>query len=193
MIAYKTEKINNAICFFAREVYKLRKQYLPQTLLYKFLSYLDFSSIEKLGKPALELEYRAYKNGPVPVGIYNSREGYQTDCFKFEKRGTNRFVVISTKEANLDYFSEFEIETMNYLIDKYIKNNLDMKQIIDNICEASHNEIKAWKVAYDKKKNSRINYSDTFGEIDKKGSNKLSIQEERFLVYHSFKNKSLCN
>ena len=193
MIAYKTEKTNNAICFFAREVYKLRKQYLPQTLLYKFLSYLDFSSIEKLGKPALELEYRAYKNGPVPVGIYNSREGYQTDCFKFEKRGTNRFVVISTKEANLDYFSEFEIETMNDLIDKYIKNNLDMKQIIDNICEDSHNEIKAWKVAYDKKKNSRINYSDTFGEIDKKESDKLSIQEERFLVYHSFKNKSLCN
>ena len=193
MIAYKTEKINNAICFFAREVYKLRKQYLPQTLLYKFLSYLDFSSIEKLGKPALELEYRAYKNGPVPVGIYNSREGYQTDCFKFEKRGTNRFVVISTKEANLDYFSEFEIETMNDLIDKYIKNNLDMKQIIDDICENSHNEIKAWKVAYDRKKNSRIDYSDTFGEIDKKESNKLSIQEERFLVYHSFKNKSLCN
>ena len=193
MIAYKTEKINNAICFFAQEVYKFRKQYLPRTLLYKFLSYLDFSSIEKLGKPALELEYRAYKNGPVPVGIYNSREGYQTDCFKFEKRGTDKFVIISTKEADLDYFSEFEIETMNYLIDKYIKNNLNMKQIIDNICEDSHNEIKAWKVAYDRKKNSRINYSDTFGEINKKESNKLSIQEERFLVYHSFKNKSLCN
>ena len=193
MIAYKTEKINNAICFFAREVYKLRKQYLPQTLLYKFLSYLDFSSIEKLGKPALELEYRAYKNGPVPVGIYNNREGCQTDCFKFEKRGNDKFVIISTKAADLDYFSEFEIETMNYLIDRYIKNNLNMKQIIDNICEDSHNEIKAWKVAYDRKKNGRIDYSDTFGEIDKKESNKLSIQEERFLVYHSFKNKSLCN
>jgi len=61
MIAYKVEKRNNAICFFAQEVYKLRKQYLPQTLLYKFLSYLDFFSIEKLGKPALELKYRAYK------------------------------------------------------------------------------------------------------------------------------------
>ncbi|MBA3061585.1 MAG: hypothetical protein FP833_01270 [Atribacteria sp.] len=68
-----------------------------------------------------------------------------------------------------------------------------MKLIIDNICEDSHNEIKAWRVAYDKKKNSRINYSDTFGEIDKKESNKLSIQEERFLVYHSFKNKTLCS
>lgn len=193
MIAYKTEKRNSAICFFAQEVYKLRKQYLPQTLLYKFLSYLDFFSIEKLGKPALELKYRAYKNGPVPVGIYNNREGYQTDCFKFEKRGTNRFIIISTKEADLDYFSEFEIEIMNYLLDKYIKNDLDMKKIIDNICEDSHNEIKAWKVAYNRKRNSRIDYSDTFGEIDKKESNKLSIQEERFLVYRSFKNKTLCN
>jgi uncharacterized phage-associated protein len=193
MIAYKTEKINNAICFFAKEVYKLRKQYLPQTLLYKFLSYLDFSSIEKLGKPALELEYRAYKNGPVPVNIYNNREGYQTDCFKFEKRGTDKFVIISTKEADLDYFSEFEIEAMNYLLDKYVKNNLSMEKIIDNICNDSHNEIKAWKVAYDRKKNSRINYSDTFGEIDKKESNKLSIQEERFLVYRGLKNNILCN
>ena len=193
MIAYKVEKINNAICFFAKEVYKLRKQYLPQTLLYKFLSYLDFFSIEKLGKPALELEYRAYKKGPVPVGIYNSREGYQTDCFKFEKRGTNRFIVISTKEADLDYFSEFEIETMNYLLDKYIKNNLSMKKIIDNICEDSHDEIKAWKVAYNRKKNSRIDYSDTFEGIDKKEDDKLSIQEERFLVYRGLKNNTLCN
>ena len=193
MIAYKTEKINNAICFFAQEVYKFRKQYLPQTLLYKLLSYLDFSSIEKLGKPALELEYRAYKNGPVPVGIYNSREEYQTDCFRFEKRSTDKFIIISTKEADLDYFSEFEIETMNDLLDKYIKNNLNMKKIIDNICEDSHNEIKAWKVAYDRKKNSWIDYSDTFGDINKKESNKLSIQEERFSVYHSFKNKTLCN
>ena len=193
MIAYKTEKINNAICFFAQEVYKFKKQYLPQTLLYKLLSYLDFSSIEKLGKPALELEYRAYKNGPVPVGIYNNREEYQTDCFRFEKRSTDRFIIISTKEADLDYFSEFEIETMNGLLDKYIKNNLNMKTIIDNICEDSHNEIKAWKVAYDRKKNSRIDYSDTFGDINKKESNKLSIQEERFSVYRSFKNKTLCN
>jgi len=193
MVAYKIEKINNAICFFANEVYKLTRKYLPQTLLYKLLAYLDFSSIEKLGKPALELEYRAYKKGPVPVGIYNNREGYQTDCFKFMKRGTNRFIVISTKEADLDYFSEFEIEIMNYLLDKYIRNNLSMKKIIDNICEDSHNEIKAWKVAYNRKKNSRIDYSDSFGEIDKKESNKLSIQEERFLVYRSFKNKTLCN
>jgi uncharacterized phage-associated protein len=193
MIAYKTEKINNAICFFAQEVYKFRKQYLPQTLLYKFLSYLDFSSIEKLGKPALELEYRAYKNGPVPISIYNNREGYQTDCFKFEKRGTGKFVIISTKEADLDYFSEFEIETMNYLLDKYVKNNSSMEKIIDNICNDSHNEIKAWKVAYNREKNSQIDYSDTFSEIDKKEINTLSIQEERFLVYRSLKNKTLCN
>jgi hypothetical protein len=193
MIAYKTEKINNAICFFAKEVYKLIKQYLPQTLLYKFLSYLDFFSIEKLGKPALELEYRAYKNGPVPVGIYNNREGYQTDCFKFEKRGTNRFILISTMEADLDYFSEFEIEIMNYLLKKYINQNLPMKKIIDQICNDTHKDIRAWKVAYDREKNSAIDYSDTFGEIDKKESNKLSIQEGRFLVYRGLKNNILCN
>lgn len=95
------------------------------------------------------------------------------------------------KEVNLDYFSEFEIEIMNYLLDKYIKNNLDMKKIIDNICEDSHDDIKAWKVAYDRKKNSGIDYSDTFEDLDKKENNKLYIQEERFLVYRSFKNNIL--
>jgi hypothetical protein len=48
-------------------------------------------------------------------------------------------------------------------------------------------------VAYNRKKNSWIDYSDTFGEIDKKESNKLSIQEERFLVYRGLKNNILCN
>ena len=146
MIAYKKEKIINAICFFANEVYRRTGKYLPQTLLYKLLAFLDFYSIEKLGKPALELEYRAYKNGPVPVGIYNNREGYQTDRFIFKKRGANRFIVISTKEANLDYFSEFEIKIMNYLLKKYINQNLPMKKIVDQICDDTHKEIKAWKV-----------------------------------------------
>ena len=193
MIAYKKEKTINAICFFANEVYKRTGKYLPQTLLYKLLAFLDFSSVEKLGKPALELGYRAYKKGPVPVGIYNNREGYKTDSFKFVKRSINKFIVISTKEANLDYFSEFEIEIMNCLLNKYIRKNLSMKKIIDKICEDSHNDIKAWKVAYDRKKNSGIDYRDTFEEIDKKEDDKLSMQEERFLVYRGLKNNILCN
>jgi len=55
----------------------------------------------------------------------------------------------------------------------------------------SHNDIKAYKVAYDKKENSEIDYSDTFEGIDKKEYDKLSIQEERFLVFRGLKNRSL--
>lgn len=193
MIAYKTEKLNNAICYFASEVYKRRSQFLPQTLLYKLLSYLDFTSIEKLGVPALELKYRAYQNGPVPVDIYKNKEGYETDCFKFEKRSKRRIVLISKKEADLDYFSEFEIETMNDLLNKYIGKENSMKEIIDNICNDSHRDIKAWKVAYDREKNSAMNYSDTFEEIDQKDLENLSINEERFLVYRGLKEKTKCN
>ena len=193
MIAYKTEKLNNAICYFAREVYKRRSQYLPQTLLYKLLSYLDFTSIAKLGVPALELKYRAYQNGPVPVDIYSNKEGYETDCFKFEKRSNERFVIISKKEANLDYFSDFEIKTMNSLLNKYIKINTSMKKIIDNICNDSHKDIKAWKVAYERKKNSTMNYGDTFESIEKKDYENLSINEERIFVYRGLKEKTKCN
>ena len=193
MIAYKTEKLNNAICYFASEVYKRRSQFLPQTLLYKLLSYLDFTSIEKLGVPALELKYRAFKNGPVPEEIYQNKDGYETDCFKFEKRSNRRVVVISKKEADLDYFSEFEIEIMNDLLNKYIGKENTMKEIIDNICNDSHKDIKAWKVAYDREKNSAMNYSDTFEEIDQKDLENLSINKERFLVYRGLKEKNKCN
>jgi len=191
MVAYKTEKINNAICFFANEVYKRTQKYLPQTLLYKFLAYLDFYSVERLGKPALELKYNACEKGPLPLEIYNKREGYESDCFKFLKRKNEKYVIISKNEANLDYFSEFEIEIMNNLLKKYVRKNLSMTKIIDKICDDSHNDIKAYKVAYDKKENSEIDYSDTFEEIDKKEYDKLSIQEERFLVYRGLKNMSL--
>lgn len=193
MIAYKTEKLNNAISYFAIEVYKRRSQFLPQTLLYKLLSYLDFTSIQKLGVPALELNYRAFKNGPVPEEIYRNKDGYETDCFKFEKRSNRRVVVISKKEADLDYFSEFEIEIMNDLLNKYINKENTMKEIIDNICNDSHKDIKAWKVAYDREKNSAMNYSDTFEEIDQKDLENLSINEERFLVYRGLKEKTKCN
>jgi len=191
MIAYKTEKINNAICFFADEVYKRTQKYLPQTLLYKFLAYLDFYSVEKLGKPALELKYNACENGPLPLEIYNKREDYESDCFKFLKRKNEKYVIISKNEANLDYFSEYEIEIMNNLLKKYVRKNLSMTKIIDKICDDSHNDIKAYKFAYDKKENSEIDYSDTFEEIDKKEYDKLSIQEERFLVFRGLKNMSL--
>ena len=191
MIAYKTEKINNAICFFADEVYKRTQKYLPQTLLYKFLAYLDFYSVEKLGKPALELKYNACEKGPLPLEIYNKREDYESDCFKFLKRKNEKYIIISKNEANLDYFSEYEIEIMNNLLKKYVRKNLPMTKIIDKICDDSHNDIKAYKVAYDKKENSEIDYSDTFGEIDKKEYDKLSIQEERFLVFRGLKNMSL--
>lgn len=193
MIAYKTEKLNNAICYFASEVYKRRKEYLPQTLLYKLLSYLDFTSIEKLGVPALELKYRALKNGPVPEEIYQNKDGYETDCFKFEKRSNRRFIIISKREADLDYFSDFEIEIMDNLLNKYIAKDTNMKAVIDNICNDSHNEIKAWWKAFSRKQNSIMNYSDTFEGIDQKDLENLSINEERFLVYRGLKEKNKCN
>ena len=193
MIAYKTEKIDNAICFFAGEVYKRTQRYLPQTLLYKLLAYLDFYSIEKFGKPVLELKYFACDKGPLPFEIYNKRENYESDYFKFYARTNNRYIIKPIKEANLDYFSDFEIEIMNNLIQKYIRKNLSMSKITDNICNDSHKDIKAYKIAYEKEKNSEIDYSDTFTKIEKKEHDRLSIQEERYLVFRGLKKISLCD
>jgi len=193
MIAYKKEKLNNAICYFANEVYKRRGEHLPQTLLYKLLAYLDFTNIERTGIPSLELKYHAYQNGPVPVDLYQNKSQYETDCFRFKAKNNNRFILIPKKEADLSYFSDLEISIMNDLLNKYIIKDITMKDIIDNICNDSHKDIKAWKVAYTRGKNKIMNYSDTFEEIDKKKFEDLSLNEERFLVYSALKNKTICN
>ncbi|NMB09897.1 MAG: SocA family protein [Tissierellia bacterium] len=193
MIAYKKEKLNNAICYFTNEVYKRRREYLPQTLLYKFLTYLDFISIERTGIPALELKYYAYQNGPVPVDLYQNKSQYETDCFRSEARSNNRFIFISKKEADLSYFSDLEIGIMNDLLNKYIRKDITMKDIIDNICNDSHKDIKAWEVAYKREKDNTMNYGDIFEGIDKKKFEDLSINEERFLVYSALKDKTICN
>jgi hypothetical protein len=59
MIPYKNEKIQNAIAFFAKEHCKKVRKPLYQTYLYKYLAFLDFISLREVGRPALELIYKA--------------------------------------------------------------------------------------------------------------------------------------
>lgn len=184
MIAYRKEKIKNAICYFASEHYKRTKSLLFQTILYKFLAYLDFKSVEVTGKPSLGLEYTAYPKGPVPPEIRNKRYNYKTDCFEFIDKGNNYFVIESKKEPNLDYFSEFEIEVMNELLDEYSILGMQQKDIINKIIDDSHKDIIAWKIARERPGSSRkMYYEDTFNTLYEKKVKDLTIQKEAFLTY----------
>jgi uncharacterized phage-associated protein len=183
VIAYKKEKRENAMCYFATEHYNKTGRYLPQTTLYKYLAYLDFTSLKEMGKPALELKYKAMSEGPVPPEIYNRRKNYKSRLVEFIPTGENKYIVKSKGNADSDYFSKYEIHKMNELINKYAIHSMSEKEIIDRICKDSHKEIRAWKVAHDIKENTFMKYEDTFENIFNKNEDELTAAEENFLLY----------
>jgi hypothetical protein len=82
---YQMEKIENAICFFAKEHQKKARKPLYQTFLYKYLAFLDFISLRETGQPALGLRYLAMEKGPVPIEIYDKKESYSTPLWPFPR------------------------------------------------------------------------------------------------------------
>ncbi|MCL4386128.1 MAG: hypothetical protein M1326_07430 [Cyanobacteria bacterium] len=90
----------------------------------------------------------------------------------------------------MDYFSKYEKETMEEIISKYTNKNITQKELSKIICEDSHKEIKAWKVAWDKKKNSIIDYDYVFDNIFYKPGSELSQAETTYLIYRSFAKKN---
>lgn len=159
MIPYQKEKTENAICFFAKEHQKKARKPLYQTFLYKYLAFLDFTSLKETGEPALGLRYRAMERGPVPIDIYDKRETYSSPLAKFVKDERGGIMVIARKEPDLDYFSPYEIELMSRLIEIYARSYIPTKLVSD----ASHQEIAAWKNTWQTKPNSLIDYASEFG------------------------------
>jgi uncharacterized phage-associated protein len=180
MIAYQKEKIENAICFFAREHKRATKQPLYQTYLFKYLAFLDFNCLKNIGRPSLGLKYVAMERGPVPIGIYNQRDSYKSNCVKFRKVDEDKYIIESQGRPDLAYFSPYEISQMKRLIeifaDQFVKSN--------EMSEASHEEIKAWRRAWRRKKNSIIKFEDEFDEnIFIKNPKDLTLPEEAFLTF----------
>lgn len=187
MIAYQKEKTDNAICFFAKEHKARAGTPLPQTYLYKYLAFLDFLSVEKMGIPAIGLEYKAMKRGPVPPAIYNKRYFLKTAFYEFVDQGGSVFIIEAKQEPNLDYFSPFEIDIMTKLVTKYAKRFCKSEEI----SEDSHKHIKAWEKTYNKKPNGVIDYILTFdSNIKHKPEKQLTHPEECYLTYIGTKHAS---
>jgi uncharacterized phage-associated protein len=184
MIPYQIEKIENAILFFAKEHHKKTKKQLSQTFLYKYLAFLDFTSIKETGQPVLNLTYLAFERGPVPKEIYDNRKNYSSPSFKFMESVDNKIQIIPKQNSkpDLDYFSPYELKLMNKLIEIYASSYLDTNMISD----CSHKEILAWKRTYEKNKNGVIDFSLTFiDDVYKKDEELLTVQKETFKTYEA--------
>lgn len=185
MFAYKKERLENAICFFVREHKRRKKKDPTQTYIYKYLALFDFGMLVKTGKPALDLEYKAMAKGPVPIEIYEKRNSYETDLFKFVPQEDKKTVIVKTKgkKPNLEYFSEYEIMEMQRIVEIYINTSVDT----NILSGASHEVIAPWEKAWKRKNNSKIDMIDAFPGIFNKKDEDLSPQEENFLIYYGLK------
>ena len=186
MFAYKKERLENAVCFFAKEHKKRKRKDPTQTYIYKYLALFDFGMLIKTGRPALDLDYIAMKKGPVPNEIYDKRRNYETELFKFVPQEKNSNVIIvktKGKSPNLEYFSEAEIAEMKRIVEIYINTSVDT----NILSGAAHEVIAPWEKAWHRKKNSTVRMIDAFPDICNKKDEELSPQEENFLIYYGLK------
>lgn len=184
MIPYQKEKIDNAICFFAKEHRKKTHKNITQTQLYKYLAFLDFEGFAKRGRPVLGLIYEAKKWGPVPPELYNNREKLKTDCYTFwnsskAENGRDIYEIIAHGSPNMDFFSEKEQKEMSRLIEIFA----DIFVKASDMSEASHQQIRAWKETWKKGPNGIIDYKLMFEkDPHSKPESELTFAEECYLI-----------
>lgn len=178
MIPYKEEKVKNAVAYLAQQHYKKTKKSPYQSHIYKYLAFFDFRSLKEIGRPALELSYSAMGRGPVPMEIYDKQQN--TDKYIFKKDDWGK-IIVSRGKPDLDYFSPYEIELMDKLVEIFAQ-----KWVTTSIMrDSSHEKIKAWqKTYYHIKKNGIIDYSHEFDEdIFSKNEDELTYPEIVYLTY----------
>ncbi|MDR1389992.1 MAG: SocA family protein [Treponema sp.] len=184
MPAYRKERLENAMLFFAQEHYKKTRKYLSQTALYKYLAFFEFRYLNKTGNMPLELTYRAMERGPVPIEVYDKRDtngAFSTVTFEpFQTQDGNFGYLVKPKgKFNADYFAEAELDEMKALIEMFAQG-----WGAAVMSDATHTSIKAWKKTYAKNPNAIIDPIEEFNrDITAVLEDSLSTAEERFLIH----------
>jgi|WetSurMetagenome_2_1015567.scaffolds.fasta_scaffold192046_2 hypothetical protein len=156
----KEEKIRNAICFFASEHEKLTGKPLAHNFLYKYLAFLDFASLEGVGRAALGLLSCTMGRGPVPIGIYGKCDKPKDDRFVYVARGEGRYIVKATREPELSCFSAFELNEMKRLVETHARHFAEAFDTGGVGHMATGFSTKAWH----NRKDEFINYGDVFDD-----------------------------
>lgn len=184
MIAYRKEKLENAIVFFIQAHMKKARKKAFQTFMYKYLALFEFFTLERTGRPALDLDYYALEKGPVPKEIYDRiGENCLDKSVVKEAQATEygKYYFEATADPDLAYFSEIEIDIMQEIVDTYIRRGVRT----DDLIQVTHKRIRAWQIAWEKSKpfRSTINFDDTFPGVLEKDEAELTDQEEVYLLY----------
>ena len=184
MIAYRKERIDNALLFFAQNHHKKTKNHLSQTFLYKYLAFFEFRYLKTAGDMPLELTYKAMERGPVPMEIYGNRD--KPNYFAkvvFEPLKTKSdsigYIVKPNGKFESDYFAEAELKEMNNLIEIFAQQWVTATEM----SEASHQAIKAWKKTYTRQPNAEIDPIEEFDrDITTIPEEALHTEELKYLM-----------
>ena len=181
MIAYSKERFDNAVAYFAKKHKEITERDAYKTYIFKYIALFDFAVLKATGKPALDTEYAAFENGPVPVNLYDHIDEYESDYFSVEEdRNGNHY--IEPKNIDLDYFSGYEKDQLEKIAKEYITKKVDTNDLID----LTHEKIRSWKVAWENRGTARrfpMDYTDEFEDIGNKTEDELSFKEEAFLIH----------
>jgi uncharacterized phage-associated protein len=77
LISRNREKLINAIVYFAANT-----QHCGKVKLFKLLYLLDFAHFRETGRSVTNLDYRAWKMGPVPLGLMQEWDQIEPDMAK---------------------------------------------------------------------------------------------------------------
>lgn len=174
-IPFRKERVENAVLFFARKHTETAGSPLYQTFLYKYLAFIEFWSIKEVGTPAFGLTYRAMDEGPVPLELYDQNGEFRSsNLYSFNYEGDNRFTIdaASAAKPNMDYFSRDEASEMRALIKRFAHEFSRTKEP----SEASHTEIRSWRVAV---RNAIMRYEDELKSASESA-------REAFQIYRAF-------
>lgn len=159
------ERLELAIGYFAQKYHQKNRRAPSQTEIYKFLAFIEFASIRETGKPVFGLRYLAMEHGPVPIELYKEFKSQKFSHYKYftikveEIAPNKKAIKIYPRQGiklDLDLFSQRE----KALLEKYTEILIAPHLKSLHYSEASHEAIRAWKKAYEKKPNSVMDYAD---------------------------------
>ncbi len=186
-------KLLNAIGYFAQEHYRRTGNFLTQIYLFKYLAFLDFQSVKERGRPVIGLKYLAMKWGPVPKSLYrefSELEGSKVyETFRVNVRVDDlrerqwiEIAPLEGREPDLKLFSEYERKLMEKLVEIFADRFVKTK----HFSEASHQEIVAWRKAWEKAQKLKkgaypMNYGEELKSVkDSEERNELLERLETF-------------
>lgn len=88
--------------------------------LFKILYFANQRSLVDWGHPMTGDQFCALPHGPVPTGLYNTIKGERMVIKDLpESVDINEYFLLPKRDANIDYLSDYDIETLDECIPKY--------------------------------------------------------------------------